>query len=627
MNAQQSPRKSKGKGKEKEAVRPLGEPATAKAQAAQAQTPPATQQTPQTQHNESRAPTAPSMVEPPVAPASGPTPRVVAAANDATPRGEKRAHEKGSAAEGRPRKAPKRTATRSNAAVQAQVEDEGQAGPSQPKQTKPRKTPVKKPRESAKDARAQATSEENAGTGEQSDGTAVAPSKTKKTPARRGRPPKAKTPARVVENEDAAAAQDAQGEGAAAGETALTPARKPKKPRKTQQKKAPKAPVASNGQADGEPATTEVANEEGGEQAQESDPELHEIDPNSLSMYSLSRQKRYGKTSNREKQMAEIDWDEVKRKRNEEIERIAQGVEQPTQRPSKRQPSAAADGDEEMLDGDEDGDGEDAHQAAETRPVGGGPTFRMVNGQLALDEDSTQIDRDAQARARIDEDTGEVEEDNDLTRFYNRTTHMLDRKRDVTERLPFWKAKSDPWNEEETDRFYDALRNWGTDFMIISQLFPGKTRMQVKKKYTREEKLDPERITAALLGNVTATATITSDRLDAFAQASNVPVEDLNKFESLEHANEIIAESMKDKEEAMRAAVAEEEEVERQRQVQLAQRKSAAEKRELKKLETQRKRMLKKKGILGGGGFGGAADGGEGEVVAGAGVGDGEGGD
>lgn len=602
---------SRSKGKEKEVAQPASEPAHVDAQPIQAQTPPQPQQA---QQDAAPAPTAPSMVEPSTTPGPEPTPRIVAAANDEAPRGEKRTREKEPTTEARPRKAPKRSAVRSNAAVQEQVEGEGQAGPSEPKQAKPRKTPVRKPRKSAKDVQAQAEEQpqETTAVGGQGSQASVQPSKIKKTPAKRGRPSKPKTPTRVVEDEDAAAAQTGQGGDAGEGASAAAP--KPKKPRKPRQKKAPKATAATDDQAEAQPTT-----EGDDEQAHESDPELHEIDPNAVSMYSLSREKRYGKTSETERKMALIDWDEVKRKRNEEIERIAQGVAQPTQRPTKRQPSAAADGDEEMLDGDEDGNEEDTQQAADTRPTTGGPTFRMVNGQLVLNDESTQIDRDAQARAMINADTGEVEEESDLTRFYNRTTHMLDRKRDVTERLPFWKAKSDPWNEEETDRFYDALRNWGTDFMIISQLFPGKTRMQVKKKFTREEKLDPERITAALMGGMTTT-TLATDRLDAFALASNVPLDDLNRFESLEHANEIIAESMKDKEEAMRAAVAEEEEVERQRQVQLAQRKSAAEKREQKKRETQQRKMLRKKGVvMGSGTFGGTADGGEGEVVDGGG--------
>jgi len=41
---------------------------------------------------------------------------------------------------------------------------------------------------------------------------------------------------------------------------------------------------------------------------------------------------------------------------------------------------------------------------------------------------------------------------------------------------------------------------FGTDFMMISKMFPGRTRRQIKLKFTNEERRDPERIKQTLLG-------------------------------------------------------------------------------------------------------------------------------
>ena len=55
---------------------------------------------------------------------------------------------------------------------------------------------------------------------------------------------------------------------------------------------------------------------------EDSDPELHEIDPSKVLMYHMGHDSLLGKTSEREKKMAEIDWGEVARKRREEVDRM-----------------------------------------------------------------------------------------------------------------------------------------------------------------------------------------------------------------------------------------------------------------------------------------------------------------
>ena len=473
------------------------------------------------------------------------------------------------ASETGPRKAPKRNSTRSNALVQSQLEDDTVPGPSQT----PRRPPV---------ARMTATSQDPTDDATMSDATAA----PKKTPAKR-KPRKVKTPARVDEEEPVE------------GQEVEQPATKAKKPRKPRQKAAPKPRAKKaipEGGAEGEAQDETNADEE----EPESDPELHEIDPEALSMYTITKQKRYGKTSEREKKMAEIDWEEVKRKRRAEADGLS--LEQ-AQQSNVQQKETDANASTEDAEGATATDKQDTT----TRAVEGGLGFRVVNGEIVEDEETLQIDRRAQAQAEIAMQAP-VEEEDELTRFHNRATYMNDRKRDEKDRVPMWKSKSDPWSEDETDRFYDALKNWGTDFMIISQLFPPKTRAQIKKKFNREERLDPERVNAALLGK----DPIRAMDLNAYALAANLDVAAFNKFDSLEHAQSLISESMKDKEEAMRIAVKEAEETERQRAVHEAGKKKGREGAEERRKLAQAKKAMRSKGMVWGtgtfGGFGGGGD-------------------
>lgn len=50
------------------------------------------------------------------------------------------------------------------------------------------------------------------------------------------------------------------------------------------------------------------------------------------------------------------------------------------------------------------------------------------------------------------------------------------------------------WSREDTERFFEALSMCGTDFAMISALFPRRTREQIKGKYKIEEKTNPARV-------------------------------------------------------------------------------------------------------------------------------------
>jgi len=68
-------------------------------------------------------------------------------------------------------------------------------------------------------------------------------------------------------------------------------------------------------------------------------------------------------------------------------------------------------------------------------------------------------------------------------------------------RISSYKRKKEPskqWSKNETLKFYKCLMNLGTDFSMIGQYFPNRTRTQIKRKYKTEEKKNPQLINCAL---------------------------------------------------------------------------------------------------------------------------------
>ncbi|MES1913469.1 MAG: hypothetical protein MHM6MM_005672 [Cercozoa sp. M6MM] len=63
-------------------------------------------------------------------------------------------------------------------------------------------------------------------------------------------------------------------------------------------------------------------------------------------------------------------------------------------------------------------------------------------------------------------------------------------------------GKVDRWTDEETERFFLALRQFGTDFSLIAQLFPTRTRRQVTSKGKKEEREQLSRVNEALHSRV-----------------------------------------------------------------------------------------------------------------------------
>ncbi|KAI5790544.1 hypothetical protein FPQ18DRAFT_338833 [Pyronema domesticum] len=310
----------------------------------------------------------------------------------------------------------------------------------------------------------------------------------------------------VVIEEEGAAEESAAGEEGTATEGQDTEtgkkAKAPKKPR------APRKPRAKKGEAappEGQAAATEATEDETTEAPKEKKPrklrkprepkpldpdappvkrgrkravtpedaETRTIDDNAVKMKDLVKDPGIGRTSKRGKQLASLDWNEVvKRQRAYKAELAAR----------------RAAGEKEDMKNTDERLSRLAEEASANR-VAMAPQMRIVDGVITLDQESLRVDR--HQRDAVDEEAMEVVEEDVHTRLVNSGTHSK-------------KEKGDRWPAAETERFYEALSMFGTDFGIISKMFPGRSRRMVKNKFNCEERKNGPRVTQALKTRVRA---------------------------------------------------------------------------------------------------------------------------
>lgn len=236
---------------------------------------------------------------------------------------------------------------------------------------------------------------------------------------------------------------------------------------------------SSRGQARGKKRKHTLGSEEA---------ENHEIVPTEVKMGDLVRDRGLGKGSKREAELQKIDWAEVKQKRREAQEEAVR--EEKRQKESRKNgrplPAAAPHATERLV---------------------------LVNGQMVIDESSRVIDRNA-ATARDAEQIGEAINEDRLTKRVNQAT--IGRKPGALRTYSIW-------DDEETEQFYQGLRMFGTDFMMISKMFPDTSRAVIKKKYNKEEKLNPEKVIQALNSKEPID-------LQALSEMTNTVYEDPNDF-------------------------------------------------------------------------------------------------
>ena len=198
------------------------------------------------------------------------------------------------------------------------------------------------------------------------------------------------------------------------------------------------------------------------------------ITPSEVRMMDLCRDGGTGRKSEREKELEELERAEFIRNKQRQLKEImgeAEGDSQAT-------PLESTEVRQERLARQREQEESVAHNV---------PNTIIVNGQIQIDETSLEIDRHAAAALERNAEQLDAVDETDMTRKINSATWL---KRD----------KSGGWNEMLTDRFYDGLRMFGTDFEMISKMFPGRTRHKIKLKFCKEEKVNGNRIKATLLG-------------------------------------------------------------------------------------------------------------------------------
>ncbi|GMJ12166.1 hypothetical protein HRI_004885800 [Hibiscus trionum] len=106
--------------------------------------------------------------------------------------------------------------------------------------------------------------------------------------------------------------------------------------------------------------------------------------------------------------------------------------------------------------------------------------------QKTFDEENA---RDEESYIASEQDQGftddQVSGSAKSTSYFNYQTHM-----DKTPRVR--------WSKQDTELFYGAIRQFGPDFSLIEQLFPGRNRHQIKLKFKNEERRSPFKLSEAL---------------------------------------------------------------------------------------------------------------------------------
>lgn len=240
-----------------------------------------------------------------------------------------------------------------------------------------------------------------------------------------------------------------------------------------------------------------------GRKAREPTPEgadAVKIMPSQVRMSELCKNTRTGKKSTREKELEDLDKAEAVRKSQQELQGFLGTTDTSNDPPETAETAETAEARLERL----------SRAGQETAPMV--PNTIIIDGEIHIDETSLQIDRHANAAAARDAEALEGIDESELTRRVTQNSWL---KRDTGGR----------WSAESTDRFYEALRMFGTDFDIISKLFPGRSRRSIKLKFVKEEKADQARIKRALLGE-----RIVVD-MDEFSSLTNTVYEDPRELE------------------------------------------------------------------------------------------------
>lgn len=109
------------------------------------------------------------------------------------------------------------------------------------------------------------------------------------------------------------------------------------------------------------------------------------------------------------------------------------------------------------------------------------PQVLVVDGQIVINENSLTVNAAVERTTTISDFT-RVEES--VTKLNSATYASY--------------TKAEKWTHADTELFFNAIQQFGTDFTLIQRLFPSRSRRQIKNKYLTEDRLNPRRVEAAI---------------------------------------------------------------------------------------------------------------------------------
>lgn len=143
---------------------------------------------------------------------------------------------------------------------------------------------------------------------------------------------------------------------------------------------------------------------------------------------------------------------------------------------------ATMDGGDDYDDGGAGGGGDGLGLQLPGMDAGGGmPQLRIVDGQIVIGDATLTVPEPEP----VD---------------WNRFERVVETEgtRHITSNTFARHKKGDKWTDEDISMFYRGLRQFGSDFTMISRLFPKRSRREIRNRFKKEERENRDRIEWAL---------------------------------------------------------------------------------------------------------------------------------
>ncbi|XP_060878914.1 transcription factor TFIIIB component B'' homolog [Metopolophium dirhodum] len=137
-----------------------------------------------------------------------------------------------------------------------------------------------------------------------------------------------------------------------------------------------------------------------------------------------------------------------------------------------------------------------------------------IDGKIIIDQETLTLNETGLEEKREELAKSKVIEES----AYHSRSYSYKRKKEASKQ----------WSKDETLKFYKCLMNFGTDFSMIQQYCPNRTRAQIKRKYKTEEKKNLQLVNGALTNTTHFDSASIEDMLENDKIEENV-VEKLDK--------------------------------------------------------------------------------------------------